>query len=333
MRYLIFFAVLLLPCSLHAQSFGSERAGTSGFQMLLIPPDARSAAMGETVVANVMDASALFWNPALAAQLSGPNAIVSQARYFVDTRVDYGALTFPVRQLGMTIGVSAQLFTSGDMDETTELQSTGTGRSFSYDEFAAGLTVAQQLSDLFSYGITAKYLRSSTLDVTAQTAVVDLGVFYRIGTTGAQIAVAIRNFGLDADPGGSVTRETLTGTVTEDNFASITPPTVFLMGITYDASRLVSERVGPGSSLDFSAQLSNPNDNAEQLSLGAELTLLNALVLRSGYRVGLEEQSLPSVGAGIRVPLPGARSARFDYGFNRLDRLGDVHRISLNLGL
>ncbi len=332
MRYLIFLA-LLLPSSALAQSFGSERAGTSGFQMLLIPPDARSAAMGETVVANVNDASALFWNPALAAQLGGPNVLVSQTQYFVDTRVDYGALTFPVRRIGMTIGVSAQLFTSGDMDETTELQAAGTGRSFSYDEFAAGLTIAQQLSDLFSYGVTAKYLRSSTLDVTAETGVVDLGVFYRVGSTGAQIAVAIRNFGVDTNPSGSVTRETLNGTVTEDDFESITPPTTFLLGITYDGSRLLADRMGKQSGLQLSAQLTNPNDNAEQLSLGAELTLVGALILRSGYRFGVEEQVLPSLGAGLRLPLPGARSARFDYGFTRLDRLGDVHRISLNLGL
>ena len=53
-------------------AFGNDRKGTAGFQFLKIPVDARAAAMGETVVANAFDASALFWNPALAAQGASP---------------------------------------------------------------------------------------------------------------------------------------------------------------------------------------------------------------------------------------------------------------------
>src|SRR5690554_2037772 len=49
-------------------SFGEDRAGTAGFKFLNVAPDPRGAALGETVAASGADASAFFWNPALAAQ-------------------------------------------------------------------------------------------------------------------------------------------------------------------------------------------------------------------------------------------------------------------------
>ena len=62
----------LMPIEAEAQllpSFGRDRAGTSGYQFLKIPVDARSASMSQTVASNASDVSSLFWNPAMAAQI------------------------------------------------------------------------------------------------------------------------------------------------------------------------------------------------------------------------------------------------------------------------
>ena len=84
-------------------SFGRDRAGTSGFQFLKIPVDARSAAMGETTAANATDASALFWNPALAAQTEGRiQAGVGHTTYFADISLDYVSALYNINTL--TIG-------------------------------------------------------------------------------------------------------------------------------------------------------------------------------------------------------------------------------------
>lgn len=310
-------------------SFGGDRAGTSGFQFLKIPVDARSAALGQTVAANAFDASSLYWNPALAAQTSGLQVGFNHTAYFVDVTVQYAALLYNLRQAGITVGASLHTLNSGDMDVTTEFQPFGTGETFSFTGVAAGLTVAQSLTDLFSYGLTAKYVRESAAGLETNTLVFDLGVFYRVGTTGAQMAVAIRNFGLDGTPEGEIQR-TVIGDVTsvlEDDFESMTPPTTFLMGFTYNVFQANDQH-----QLLLSGQLNNPNDNAENWNTGVEYTWNETLVLRTGYRFGVEEYTTPSFGVGLIIPYLGP-DLRFDYGFSRLERLGTINRIGINLHL
>jgi Type IX secretion system protein PorV len=310
-------------------SFGSDRAGTSGFQFLKIPVDARSAAMGQSVVSNAFDASSLFWNPALAAELSATQLTFNHTAYFADVSMEFAAASVHLSRARITLGAALQLLNSGEMDVTTEFEPFGTGESFRTVSMAGGLTAAQQLTDLFSYGITAKYIRESVAEITTQTMVFDLGVFYRVGTTGMQMAVAIRNFGLDGTPEGRLPRTNVAGSgvVIEDNFDGITPPTMFLLGISYNVLRDASEH-----RLLVSTQLTNPNDNAENLNFGAEYTWNELLILRGGYRLGVEESIMPSVGLGIRVPA-GGPDLRFDYGFSQMERLGTVHRVGFNLGL
>ncbi|MFW5972442.1 MAG: PorV/PorQ family protein [Bacteroidota bacterium] len=311
-------------------AFGNDRAGTSGFQFLKVSVDPRASALGETVAANAFDASALFWNPALAAQTEGAQIGFSHTQYFADVQLQYLAGIVHLERFGLTVGASVQSLNSGEMDVTTEFQQGGTGETFRFIDVATGITVAQQLTDLFSYGVTAKWIHESVAGLTANTGVLDLGVFYRVGDTGAQMAVVIRNFGIDAALQGSLERTVLgdDGTTTETNFESMTPPTTFSLGITYHAIRN-----HPMNRLMLSGQINNPNDNAENFNLGAEYTWNDVLVLRTGYRFGVEEAELPSVGAGIITPGFGRLRARFDYGFNRLERLGSVHRLGFNLSL
>ena len=332
-NFLLLGLMVLLAAPAHAQilpSFGRDRAGTSGFQFLKIPVDARAAAMSGTVVANAFDASALFWNPALAAQMDRPQLGVSHTAYYADVTINYVALSYPLRSLGLTLGLSLQTLNSGEMDVTTEFEPFGTGETFRFVDVAAGLTVSQTLTDLFSYGVTAKYVRESVAGLTTTSVVFDFGVFYRIGTTGAQLGVAIRNFGLDGTPKGELAR-TVIGSkeqIIENDFESFIPPTTFLMGVTYHMLRNDQR-----NDVLISGQLTNPNDNAESFNLGVEYMWNKLFILRAGYRFGVDEFSVPSLGTGLVLPNLGSLEARFDYGFSHLDRLGTVHRVGLNVGL
>jgi hypothetical protein len=160
--------------------------------------------------------------------------------------------------------------------------------------------------------------------------VFDAGIFYRIGSTGAQMAVVIRSFGFDSSSDGSIDRVVVgePSVVVEDAFEQITPPTTFMLGLSYD---LFSDR-GDGKSLLLSGQLNNPNDNAESFNLGVEYVWNDLLALRAGYRMGVEEVNVPSFGVGLTVP--GLEpDIRLDYGFNQLERLGSVHRLGIDVQL
>lgn len=314
-------------------AFGQERTGGSGLQFLKIPVDPRGAGLSGTVVATADDASALFWNPALSAG-NGTQVGLATTSYVVDIALHYAAAFTEVNTpIGpTTVGFSLQALDSGEMDVTTEFSGPdGTGETFRLVDVAVGLSVAQSLTDLFSYGVTGKYVRESVADVVSQVGLLDLGVAYRVGDTGVRLGVAIRNFGFNISPDGELPRTGLDGEVIEDEFDGIEPPTTFLLGVSYEPLRAFDMAGGPHD-LTVSGQLTNPNDNAERFNLGAEYVWNETLALRAGYEFGLEEASAPSFGAGILVPGLGP-DLRVDYGFNRFDRLGNIHRIGLNLKL
>lgn len=327
------FVVLLLsgmPDSASAQllpSLGGERSGTSGFQFLKIPVDARAAALGESAVASAFDISALYWNPALASHLPGIQAGFHHTAYFVDINLEYAAVNYHIPNSNISIGGSLQTLNSGQMKVTTEFEPFGTGEQFRFIDVAAGITFSQQLTDLFSYGITTKYIRESVVGLSTSTVAADLGIFYAVGSTGARMGVSVRNIGLDKAPSGELERTVIdTNPVRiESDFESLTAPTTFHLGFAYDMLK-----ASPNSLLTLSTQLNNPNDNAENWNFGAEYSWKDMLFLRTGYRFGIEEVTIPSFGTGLKLPVSGA-AFHFDYGFNRLDRLGSVHRMGMSV--
>lgn len=307
-------------------AYGEDRAGTSGFQFLEVPVDPRGAALGGTAVATASDASALFWNPALAARGGRTQAGVAHLAYFADVSMNYAAVTQRVG--AFTVGAHVQTLDSGSMPVTDEFSGpSGTGQTFHYLGVVGGLSVSQSLTDLFSYGVTAKVAREAAAEVAATAPLLDLGVHYRVGETGAAIGVAIRNFGLNGEADGELPRQTVDGgTVVEGEFEDVVPPTTFLLGVSYDVLR-----GSPEHALTVAGQLTNPNDNAEQFNVGAEYAWNDLLMLRAGYRFGVEEATTPSLGFGVNVPGLGDRRIRADYGFARLDRLGATHRVGVNV--
>ena len=321
-------AALLASVSASAQilpAYGEDRAGTAGFQFLEVPVDPRGAALGGTAVATAADASALFWNPALAARGGRTQLTAATLSYFADVSLNYAAVT--QRAGPFTLGAHVQTLDSGEMDVTTEFSGPqGTGQTFSYVGVVGGLSVSQALTDLFAYGVTAKVARESAADVAMTVPLLDLGVHYRVGETGAQIGVAIRNFGLNGEADGEIERPTVDGgTVVESEFEDLVPPTTFMLGIGYDVIQTGEH------ALTVAGQLTNPNDNAEQFNVGAEYVWNDLLALRGGYRFGVEEATTPTLGFGLDVPGLGDRSLRADYAFEQYERLGPTHRIGVSL--
>lgn len=305
-------------------SLGGSRSGTSGYQFLKINVDARSAAMGGSNVADAMDGSALYLNPALAVQMKNSQLHLGHTAYFADISLNYASY---VHKMGsIAVGGSLVYLDSGEMKETTEFAPFGTGRTFRTIHMAAGLSFSQELTNLFSYGATIKYLDERIEEVQAQSVVFDIGFFYRVGDTGLRFAVGLNNFGLDATPSGKTIRQTLNGPVEETNFEDVSPPTMFLIGAAYDAY----------SSNNFdilvTGQITNPSDNAERLSFGTEVAYMKQFFLRAGYEFGTDEASWPSFGVGFKLPILNY-SVGMDYGFTTRDRLGSLHRVAIKFNL
>ena len=305
-----------------AQTYGTDRAGTAGFQFTKIAVDPRAAAMGNSNMADAFDGSSLYWNPALAAKLEGSTLMASHTAYFVGLNVDY--LSYIQKVGKFAIGGSMQYLSSGDIIETTEYQQFGTGRVFGTHHVAAGLSVAQEVTDLFSYGITFKYLVEKIEEVQYGTGAIDFGFSYLVGETGLRFAVGVNNFSpVDIAPSGSTTQVDGDEVTPEEEMSL---PTRFHIGAAYDV--LETEN----STLVFTAQITNPSDNAEQFNIGAEYGFMEQFFVRTGYEFGNIERKLPSFGAGVLLPV-GNNNVKADYAYTVYERLGGIHRIAISVSL
>lgn len=305
-------------------SLGGSRSGTSGFQYLKLNVDARSSGMGNSNVADATGGAALYWNPALAVQTGQSQLYLGHTAYFADISLNYASYIHKFRSFA--VGASLTYLDSGEMNETTEFRPFGTGRTFRTVHLAAGLTWSQELTNLFSYGFTVKYLDERIEEVEVQNIVADLGFFYRVGETGLRFSIGLLNFGLDASPGGETARITLDGEEILTDFEDVSPPTAFVLGTAYDAYS------GDNINILVTGQLTNPSDEAERLSLGTELGYMNQFFVRTGYQFGVDEVQFPNFGVGFRLPVAG-RSLELDYGFSARERLGSIHRLAVKFNL
>jgi long-subunit fatty acid transport protein len=310
-------------------NLGGQRVGISAFQFLKLGVGARGVGMGESFVAVANDASALYWNPAGLVQFTEHQAIASHTEYVVDIKHDFFGIVYHLSEQD-AIGGSISSLHMKDMEITTETQPAGTGRFFTFGDVAIGVSYARKMTDQFSFGATVKYVEE-TLDVLKMRSVmIDLGTWYWTGLGSTRFAVAISNFGSDVSPQGTVTEFNGQSSST---FQSFSLPTVFRLGIAMDPVQTDDHL------LTTSVQLNHPNDNSEHVRLGVEYAFQQTFFLRAGLKRTIgqplfgedatSEENL-TFGAGFRASV-GFAAVGADYAFADYNRLGSVHRISVQL--
>jgi hypothetical protein len=300
---------------------GGQRAGISSLQFLKIGSSARAAGMAESFVALADDASALQYNPAGLVQFAGHQVMFTHTNWLVDLKHEFIGAVYRISPAD-AVGVSFISLHTDDMEVTTETQPFGTGRYFSYGDVALGLSYARALTEQFSFGATVRYVEE-TIDVLKTRAfMIDLGTYYRTGLGSTRFSVVVSNFGGNVSPEGSVTlprRETVS------DFQEFSPPTLFRLGFAFEPLQDEVNRI------TTSVQLNHPNDNSENLALGAEYAWNELFHIRVGYKLNVDEEGI-TAGAGVLAPV-GDVKAGFDYSFAEFGRLGGVHRLTIRLGM
>jgi len=314
----------LLSSAMEAQLLpvlGAQRAGTATATVLKIGVGARATAMGEAFVAVANDASALYWNPAGIAQFETNEISLNHANWFVDIKHQFLGAVYHLSS-DDAIGFSVTALHMDDMERTTEFAPRGTGEYFTFGDLAFGLTYSRKLTDQFSFGGTVRYLEE-TMDVLKMRGVmVDFGTYYWTGLGTSRFSAVVTNFGNQISPSGSVI---LTGGQTVREFQEFSPPTIFRFGFAFEP--IMDET----NILTASIQLNHPNDNSENICLGAEYGWMKMIFLRGGYKLNVEEQSV-SFGGGLATSLGGV-ALGVDYSYVAYTNLGGVHRISMNVKL
>ena len=285
-----------------------EKVGTIGGQFLKIGIGARATAMGEAYTAVADDATAVFWNPAGIARLSGNIVSFSHAAWPAELDLNHGAYVFSVGFIPGMMAVHARALSMAPILRTDTTHPEGDGTFFDAGDFAIGFTYGRSFTDKFSAGIGVNYVQETLADMDASTATFDFGILYDTGFRSLRIGMAIANIGSEME-------------FIEDN---VKMPIVFRLG----SSIRVLEN-GPHALLS-SVEFSHPPDNAERGNLGGEYAFRDFMFLRGGYKFNYDSEGL-TAGAGVKFPASTAATAKLDYSFTDFETLGSVHRFSAEL--
>jgi len=314
----------LAPFRAEAQtSLGSQRVGTSAGTFLKIGVGARPVGMGGAFVAVANDPTTIYWNPAGIAGLLRNQVIVSHTDWPAEIDYEFVAAILPVSKLGGSIGVQIGSLRT-DLNETTELQPYGTGRTFTYTDYVAGLSYGRRFTDKLLIGGTFKYIHENLgLDVggtTVNTWLIDVGSIYYIGYGSLRIGVALANFGPDFSPSGEYTAPS--GSEVRD-YDSFNPPTQFRWGVAWEPIE------NDDMALTTALEVSQPADNNQAYKAGLEWSIRRTVALRTGYDFNADALNW-SAGAGVTGDV-GVLRGTVDYAFTDGQELGTIHQFTVGV--
>lgn len=311
-----------------------QKIGAAGSQFLKIGVGARATGMGAFgAVAN--DLTAIFWNPAGLTQMTGSdvNVTVNYTSWFGGFSHNFAAASTKLSD-DYTLAASFTSFGVDNIAIRTIQNPEGTGSTYSVNDISAGLTLAGNLTERFSFGVTAKYVRNSFSTLSAGTFAADIGTLYDTGVEGIKLAFSIHNLGTELQMDGT----NLNGATRLYNDLNNAPsdfqylsypyliPLMFRAGISSELYQ-DEEHVVLGA-LDFVTL----SDTPEQFVIGAEYSFRNIVSFRAGYTIGHDNTGI-SAGVGIKY-VSGSQLASFDYSLtpSTVSAFGLINRIGLNVG-
>jgi hypothetical protein len=314
-----------------------RKTGTTAATFLNIPVGARASAMGGAFSALVDDGTAIYWNPAGLARRSEAVMTAEYASWIGD--IDFSFASVAVPTAFGTIGFGITAMQSPEMEVTTEEMQMGTGEMFRASSFAFALSFARQLTDRFSIGGSGKVVTEQIYNSAASGITFDVGTIFVTPFEGVRLGASIANFGTkmqmsgddlrlrpDIDPNRRGLNKSATATLDTDRFDL---PLSMRIGLAGEAFQAADSR------LTLAVDFLSPNDNAQYMNLGAELGLLNDLVMiRGGYNELFLRESIRSftIGGGLRYGF-GSLRLTFDYAFEAYDYFPSVNRFTIAVNL
>jgi hypothetical protein len=300
-----------------------ERAGQSGWQFLKINGDARQAALGGayTAISNG-DASAIFGNPAALSDVKNIDVQVNALQWIADINHQSIAVAFNLKEFGV-VGASLAMLNYGDIPETINepLGTSGTipivtGKMFTANDIAAGLSYAKKITDKLSVGGNIRWMQQKIAELSMRNWSLDFGTIYYTGFRSLRIAITARNFGPDSRFGGW-SEEFQTES---DN---VRMPLDFRAGMAMD----FLDEEGSPHLLTVVAEGDHPNDGREKFHLGVGYVFDRTFFVRGGYKFNYDVQRF-TFGAGVTYPI-GNIIGTINYAYVDFGELTQAHMFSL----
>lgn len=360
--YLAAALFLAAPALAHAQTSGTiilpvpkepnTRVGTRGANFLEIGVGARGQALGGAYTAQARDVTAMYWNPAGIAHITGASANISLTDLYgsAGIRHTFAGAVLPLGS-SSAIGVSFIQLTSGDIERTTEAFPEGNdpafGPVFDWRSTAAGINYARRVTDRLDFGAGFKVITEGVNNASATYVALDVGTQFQTGLYGTTIGASLTNIGTSSRFSGPaierIAFDQFQPGATEVEFRTrSTPlPTAFRFGVRTEltGSPEALLAASPGHHLTLLGEVLDGIDTDVNWTLAAEYSYKNLLFLRTGKRWVNEARDDFrsgsfgfSYGGGISIPFGGGRRIGFDYAYTNMGELKNVQVYSFALG-
>ncbi|MCX7930286.1 MAG: PorV/PorQ family protein [Chlorobi bacterium] len=323
-----------------------RKVGAAGAQFLKIAAGARANGMAGAFSAIANDPTAIFYNNAGIVDISGYMGHFTYTQWFGGYSHNFLAGVVPISDK-YRAGLSVTSFTSGPIPFTTVQEENRLNTTYSITDVAIGATVAGQLTEQFSVGVTLKYVQNGIGGMSASGVLADVGTMYRF--RGVRLGFSISNLGPQLQYSGA-DLNFRTDLLRELQYQQIdasflvnpyNAPISLRAGLVAD---MMSEVFGmydsdPNLGIDKSREhrwlmaleFETLSDVPEQLAIGTEYTWNDLVSLRAGYRFNQSIFGL-STGVGIRYIGSGFEGT-LDYALQPTSAFGIINRFSLTLRL
>ncbi len=333
-----FSLLVLFTAMMQADDFVSNvsKRGTTAAPFLSIGQGARALSMGGAFVAVADDPSAMYWNPAGIADLSGNRVVFDHTQWIADISYNFFGATINLGSIG-TLGLNFTSSSIPEMNVTTIDNPGGTGETFGVTDGVFGVSYAMKLTDKFSIGFNPKFVYQRIAKYSASAIALDMGVKYQTPFKGITLGMSITNFGTKMQLGGASTPVLYDpDPLTSGNNGRIpadirtdqwTLPLNFKVGIAYDVFSV------NGNRLLLAIDASHPSDNYESINVGGEYVINDFVFLRGGYKSLFlaDSQERYTLGFGIKQALIGNVQFTVDYAYQDMQLLKNAQKFTVGV--
>ncbi|MBT3501984.1 MAG: PorV/PorQ family protein [Candidatus Marinimicrobia bacterium] len=312
-----------------------SKTGTTAAQFLKLGIGSRALSMGGAFTAIANDASALYWNPSGIAKIKRPQVLLDHYDWVLDIDLDFIGIVIPTPTLG-TIGIALNFLHMGEMEVTTTHEPEGTNEKFISSSYVGQLSLARNLTDRFSLGISLKYIQENIYNSSAKGASIDLGTLYQTQIPGLVMGMSISNYGskmqmlgrdlliqAEIDPSLESDPSNINANFLTDKFDL---PLIFRFGLAWTKS--FSSEINTTVAIDAL----HPNDNTESLNIGTEVVYKDFIFIRGGWKNLFQRDSQEGLTLGVGINLKfGTSKYQLDYTYTDFGLLGSPQKLTIGL--
>ncbi|NUQ81926.1 MAG: PorV/PorQ family protein [Bacteroidetes bacterium] len=316
-------------------AMGQSKVGTSTATFLGIGIGPDAIGMGSAVVASKTGASSLYWNPGAAGSKPRNEVYFTKTNWLVGSKYDWLGATIAVTDASV-IGLQFGRLSYGEEEVVTELDEDGTGERWDASDLFVGVTYSHALTEQFTLGGTAKYIRSQIWHETASAFALDLGLLYNFQWNGLKLGMSVSNFGQDMryegkdlfksyddDPSSSGNNGKISTALKTEYWPL---PIFFRVGLAMDVYR------DDMNSLIIAADAQRPSNHNESVNIGTEYGFNDNVFLRVGMKNLFrgESQEGLAFGVGIAYPIFGY-NLKFDVSHSQMELFDGITVYGLSL--